>query len=104
MSCRHLSPADAILCLPRTPSGLKSLMLADPKDGGSQSPVGCAKDSWRTIETGDRGLGANRLPIPAPVVRKNSVRSRRAVLLHLSSAESRCGGLFPLDLHLDSGF
>jgi hypothetical protein len=39
-----------------------------------------------------------------PVVRKNSVRSRRAVLLHLSSAESRCGGLFPLDLHLDSGF
>jgi hypothetical protein len=26
------------------------------------------------------------------------------VLLHLSSAESRCGGLFPLDLHLDSGF
>jgi len=39
-----------------------------------------------------------------PVVRKNSVRSRRAVLLHLSSTESRCGGLFPLDLHLDSGF
>ncbi len=34
-------------------------------DGGSQSLVGRTTDSWRITETGDRSLGAHRLPTDA---------------------------------------